>query len=71
VSYSLQKYIPGMEVSEFTFDWFNCEKELPEVTTRLAEWIMYCPESIRARIADSTSSMAERMAFWAERNWKI
>jgi farnesyl-diphosphate farnesyltransferase len=32
---------------------------------------MYCPEPIRARVVDSTSSMADRMAFWAERNWKI
>lgn len=32
---------------------------------------MYCPRDIRARIADSTSSMADRMAFWAERNWRI
>lgn len=32
---------------------------------------MYCPKEIRARVADSTSSMADRMAFWAERNWQV
>ena len=44
---------------------------MPEVSLRLAEWIYYCPESFRARVADSTGSMSDRMAFWAERNWKV
>lgn len=38
---------------------------------RLAEWIFYCPESFRARVVDCTATMADRMAFWAERNWRI
>jgi farnesyl-diphosphate farnesyltransferase len=37
----------------------------------LAEWVFYCPEGIRGRIADVTAAMTDRMAFWAERNWKI
>lgn len=44
---------------------------MPEVSLRLAEWIFYCPETFRARVADSTGSMSDRMAFWAERNWKV
>lgn len=60
-----------MTEQELVFDWENNEKILPEVTLRLAEWIMLCPSGIRARVADSTSSMADRMAFWAERNWQI
>lgn len=72
VSYCIQKYRPGMEQPEqLVFNWGEHEKELPEVTLRLSEWIMYCPQSIRARVADSTSSMADRMAFWAERNWRV
>ena len=71
VSYGIQKYRPGMVESELIFDWGVYEKDLPEVTLRLSEWIMLCPEEIRARVADSTSSMADRMAFWAERNWEI
>lgn len=71
VSFHLQKIRPGMKVEELTFDWENCAQELPEVSLRLAEWIFYAPESIRVRVADSTSSMADRMAFWAERNWLI
>lgn len=31
---------------------------------------MYCPATIRGRIVDATSGMADRMATWAERNWK-
>lgn len=54
-----------MTAEELVFDWGNFGKELPEVTIRLAEWIMLCPQEIRARVADSTSSMADRMAFWA------
>ena len=72
VSYYIQKYKPGCSAPEdLVFQWGEWEKDLPEVTVRLSEWIMYCPQPIRARVADSTSSMADRMAFWAERNWKV
>ena len=37
----------------------------------MAEWVFYCPENFRGRVADCTASMADRMAYWAERNWKI
>lgn len=43
---------------------------LPEVSVRIGEWLMYCPASIRGRVVDATSGMADRMATWAERNWK-
>lgn len=53
---------------------FENDKEhrdlLPEVSLRIGEWIMYCPASIRGRIVDATSGMADRMATWAERNWQ-
>ena len=61
-----------MEADDLKFDWYGIKDELPEVTLRLGEWIMYCPREIRARVVvDSTCSMADRMAFWAERNWRI
>lgn len=53
------------------FDWAAAQDSLAEVTLRLAEWLFYCPEPFRARVADCTASMADRMAFWAARNWKI
>lgn len=68
VSYCIQKYKPG---GSLVFNWLGYDEQLPEVSKRLAEWIDYCPKEIRSRVADSTSSMADRMAFWAERNWKI
>lgn len=43
---------------------------LPEVSLRIGEWIMFCPNSIRGRIVDATSGMSDRMATWAERNWR-
>ena len=55
-----------MTAEDLHFEWSAQKQILPEVTLRLSEWIMYCPREIRARIADSTNSMADRMAFWVE-----
>ena len=71
ISYGIQKYKPNSEVDNLKFNWHGQENILPEVSLRLSEWIFYCPQNFRARIADSTGSMADRMAFWAERNWKV
>ncbi|NJK47708.1 phytoene/squalene synthase family protein [Candidatus Gracilibacteria bacterium] len=48
----------------------SCEL-LPEVTLRLGEWALLAPETIAPRIWDATAAMADRMAYWAETNWKI
>lgn len=42
---------------------------LPEVTTRLAEWVELTPEGIRTQVVASTSEMATGMAKWARKNW--
>ncbi|MBQ0139600.1 MAG: phytoene/squalene synthase family protein [Kurthia sp.] len=42
---------------------------LPEVTTRLADWIELTPEGIRKQVTASTSEMATGMAKWARKNW--
>ena len=44
---------------------------LPEVTLRMGEWAILAPETIAPRIWDATAAMADRMAYWAENNWKI
>lgn len=44
---------------------------LPEVTVRIGEWACYAPASIAPRIWDTTAAMADRMAQWVARNWKI
>jgi len=51
---------------------FNAYRpQLPEVTLRLAEWASHAPLEIAPRIWDTAAAMADRMAQWAERDWKI
>ena len=47
------------------------QSELPEVTLRIAEWALYCPLDFAPRVWDATSAMADRMAYWAELNWRM
>ena len=44
---------------------------LPEVSLRIGEWASLAPETIAPRICDATAAMADRMAYWAEKNWTI
>ena len=44
---------------------------LPEVSFRLGEWALYASPTIAPRIWDATSAMANRMARWAECDWRI
>lgn len=44
---------------------------LPEVSLRVGEWSAFAPETIAPRIWDATAAMADRMAYWAENNWRI
>ena len=44
---------------------------LPEVSLNIGEWASLADESIAPRIWDATAAMADRMAYWAERNWTI
>ena len=45
--------------------------DLEEVTLRIGEWALLAPATISPRIWDATAAMADRMAYWAERNWLI
>ncbi|HYX49391.1 MAG TPA: phytoene/squalene synthase family protein, partial [Ktedonobacteraceae bacterium] len=56
---------------EFTVAFSSEQDKLPSVTLRLAEWACYAPKSIAPRIWDTTAAMAERMAYWVGKNWKI
>ena len=47
------------------------QTELPEVTLRIGEWLSYPPEDIAPRIWYAAATMADRMAYWVKRNWKI
>lgn len=44
---------------------------LEEVSLRIGEWSLLAPIDIAPRIWDATAAMADRMAYWAERNWSI
>ncbi|MFN5514675.1 MAG: squalene/phytoene synthase family protein [Cyanobacteriota bacterium] len=44
---------------------------LPEVSQRLGDWALLAPQEIAPRIWDATAAMADRMAYWAERQWRI
>jgi farnesyl-diphosphate farnesyltransferase len=44
---------------------------LPEVTLRLEDWLSNAPIDIAPRLVDASACMADRMAYWVERNWLI
>ncbi len=46
-------------------------EHLPEVSVRLPEWLALAPANIAHRIWDATATMADRMADWAEENFKV
>jgi farnesyl-diphosphate farnesyltransferase len=46
-------------------------KILPEVTLRIGDWLAHTPDGIAPRVWDATIAMADRMAYWVERNWLI
>ena len=44
---------------------------LPVVTQRLADWILLCPPDIVEKVKESTAIMAEGMAKWVSKDWRI
>ncbi|BDA70842.1 hypothetical protein RIVM261_063650 [Rivularia sp. IAM M-261] len=71
ISLTLQAGVDGFAVDAFTEAFVGYENKLPEVTLRLREWLILAPETIAPRIWDATAAMSDRMAYWAERNWRI
>jgi farnesyl-diphosphate farnesyltransferase len=57
------------ELDRHVFTKFR--ETLPEVSLQISDWLSFSPEGIRPRIWDATASMADRMANWADRNWKM
>mgnify|MGYP001167313722 FL=1 len=47
------------------------ETLLPEVTTRLGDWVSVCPEGISSKVKESTSIMAGGMADWVEKDFIV
>jgi len=73
VSWVLQTHTALDGFTHFDFDRFfrPYQAELPEVTLRIGEWLSYPPEDIAPRIWYAAATMADRMAYWVRRNWKI
>jgi farnesyl-diphosphate farnesyltransferase len=71
ISLTLQAGVDGFAVDAFFAGFSGYENTLEEVTVRVREWSLLAPESIAPRIWDATAAMADRMAYWAETNWKI
>ena len=71
ISVTLQGGRDLFTASDFAAVFQGYQAELPEVSLRLAEWASLAPTTIAPRIWESTAAMADRMAYWADRNWAI
>ena len=71
VSLNLQAGTADSTPDDFTKGLSATGLALEEVTLRIGEWSLLAPEAIAPRIWDATAAMADRMAYWAERNWLI
>jgi farnesyl-diphosphate farnesyltransferase len=71
ISLTLQAGVNIFPVDAFSAGFSGHEDSLEEVTLRVREWLLLAPETIAPRIWDATAAMADRMAYWVERNWKI
>ena len=71
ISLNLQETVNNDYSNHFTQGLETYQQTLPEVTLRIGEWSILAPETIAPRIWDATAAMADRMAYWAENNWKI
>ncbi|MEW9667858.1 squalene/phytoene synthase family protein [Ammoniphilus sp. 3BR4] len=57
--------------NEFTELFRPYQSQLPEVTLRLGDWAKYAPDSIAPKVFKSTATMADGMAAWVSKEWKI
>ncbi|MFN7660029.1 MAG: squalene/phytoene synthase family protein, partial [Dolichospermum sp.] len=71
ISLILQAGVDGFSLDAFSVGFKGYENSLQEVSLRIREWSILAPESIAPRIWDATAAMADRMAYWADKNWQI
>ncbi|MBW4484849.1 MAG: phytoene/squalene synthase family protein [Tildeniella torsiva UHER 1998/13D] len=71
ISLNLQAGTETSAVADFAVGLDSHSGELEEVTLRIGEWALLAPDTIAPRIWDATAAMADRMAYWAEQNWRI
>jgi farnesyl-diphosphate farnesyltransferase len=70
ISECLQKHRPNLP-RHLPMLLNACGDELPEVTTRVDEWLNLAAKTVRPDIQDATSAMARRMAYWVGNEWRI
>jgi farnesyl-diphosphate farnesyltransferase len=61
----------GMKEAPLEAVLSSYQRILPEVTLRLSDWLAKVPTGIAPRVWEATISMADRMAYWVEREWSI
>jgi farnesyl-diphosphate farnesyltransferase len=73
LSWAMQAKIADHDIKNASFDtiFASYRRILPEVTLRLSDWLAKVPTGIAPRVWDATIAMADRMAYWVERNWEI
>lgn len=71
ISLNLQVMADGFTINDFSKALSTHSSILPEVSLRIGEWAILAEKSIAPRIWDATAAMADRMAYWAVRGWKI
>ncbi|KAM3099043.1 squalene/phytoene synthase family protein [Phormidesmis sp. 146-35] len=71
ISLTLQSGIDGFGEDAFKSAFGESVDRLPEVSLRIGEWATLAPNSIAPRIWEATAAMSDRMAHWADCNWKI
>jgi farnesyl-diphosphate farnesyltransferase len=71
ISLILQSGVSGFGGDAFKSAFSEHIEQLPEVSLRISEWATLAPSAIAPRIWESTATMADRMAHWADCNWQI
>ena len=71
ISLRFQEITDRNSYSHIGKDLDSYKDVLPEVSLNIGEWAGLADASIAPRICDATAAMADRMAYWAQRNWTI
>jgi len=71
ISFHLQSFFNDEHHTDLEPVFDPHREVLPEVSTRIQDWLFISPAEMTPRICDATSTMAERMALWAGRAWII
>ena len=71
ISLRMQEITDADAYNRIGSDLISYKSVLPEVSLQIGEWASLAPETIAPRIWDATAAMADRMAYWAEKNWTI